>query len=104
MFLNIQEEYQRLEIHASDMEAEIAFLQETLITSNVEKEEALSKVELMVLEQQDLENRLTSAESNMNSLSDEITVLVYLKWPCKYFLGQIPHLPHLLSNLNFFHH
>ncbi|KAM0895644.1 hypothetical protein ACQ4PT_023704 [Festuca glaucescens] len=71
----MQEEYQRLEIHASDMEAEIASLQETLITSSVEKEEALSKVELMMLEQEDLENRFTSAESKMNSLSDEIAVL-----------------------------
>ncbi|KAK1630932.1 hypothetical protein QYE76_005247 [Lolium multiflorum] len=71
----MQEEYQRLEIHASDMEAEIASLQETLITSSVEKEEALSKVELMMLEHEDLENRFTSTESKMNSLSDEIAVL-----------------------------
>ncbi|CAM0951394.1 unnamed protein product [Alopecurus aequalis] len=71
----MQEEYQRLEIHVSDMEAEITSLQETLFTSNVEKEEALSKVELMVLEREDLENRLTSAESKMNSSDDEIAVL-----------------------------
>ncbi|XP_047047888.1 kinesin-like protein KIN-7I isoform X1 [Lolium rigidum] len=71
----MQEEYQRLEIHASDMEAEIASLQETLITSSVEKEEALSKVELMMLEHENLENRFTSTESKMNSLSDEIAVL-----------------------------
>ncbi|KAM0843491.1 hypothetical protein ACQ4PT_057675 [Festuca glaucescens] len=71
----MQEEYQRLEVHASDMEAEIASLQETLITSSVEKEEALSKVELMMLQQEDLENRFTSAKSKTNSLSDEIAVL-----------------------------
>uniref|UniRef100_A0ACD5XRW6 Uncharacterized protein n=1 Tax=Avena sativa TaxID=4498 RepID=A0ACD5XRW6_AVESA len=71
----MQEEYRRLEIRASDMEAEISSLQETLVTSTVEKEEALSKVELMVLEHEDLENRFISAESKMGSLSDEIGVL-----------------------------
>ena len=90
MFLHIQEEYQRLEIHASDMEDEIASLQETLATLTAEKEEALSKVEFMVLEQEDLENRLTSAESKIKSLNDEIAVLVYLKWLCSIFC-QIPH-------------
>jgi predicted RNA-binding protein Jag len=99
LFLHfIQEEYQRLEIHASDMEAEIASLQETLITCSVEKEEALSKVELMMSEQEDLENRFTSTESKMNSLSDEIVVLVYLQWLCKYFWPDL-HVPLLLSNL-----
>ncbi|VAI32746.1 unnamed protein product [Triticum turgidum subsp. durum] len=73
--VQLQEEYQRLEIHASDMEDEIASLQETLATLTAEKEEALSKVEFMVLEQEDLENRLTSAESKINSLNDEIVVL-----------------------------
>jgi hypothetical protein len=72
------------------MEAEIASLQETLITSSVEKEEALSKVELMMLEHEDLENRFTSTESKMNSLSDEIAVLVYLQWLCKYFWPDPP--------------
>ncbi|VAI17984.1 unnamed protein product [Triticum turgidum subsp. durum] len=73
--VQLQEEYQRLEIHASDMEDEIASLQETLATLTAEKEEALSKVEFMVLEQEDLENRLTSAESKIKSLNDEIAVL-----------------------------
>ncbi|KAI5000921.1 hypothetical protein ZWY2020_010880 [Hordeum vulgare] len=73
--VQLEEDYQRLEIHASDMEDEIASLQETLATSTAEKEDALSKVEFMVLEQEDLENRLTSAESKINSLNDEIAVL-----------------------------
>uniref|UniRef100_R7VZE5 Uncharacterized protein n=1 Tax=Aegilops tauschii TaxID=37682 RepID=R7VZE5_AEGTA len=83
--VQLQEEYQRLEIHASDMEDEIASLQETLATLTAEKEEALSKVEFMVLEQEDLENRLTSAESKINSLNEEIAVLTKKLDESEYF-------------------
>ncbi|KQJ90276.1 hypothetical protein BRADI_4g30490v3 [Brachypodium distachyon] len=71
----MQEDYQRLELLASDMEAEIASLQETLMTSTGEKEEALSKLDLIALEQEDLENRFSATESKMMSLSEEVTLL-----------------------------
>uniref|UniRef100_A0A0D9XDU1 Kinesin motor domain-containing protein n=1 Tax=Leersia perrieri TaxID=77586 RepID=A0A0D9XDU1_9ORYZ len=73
--VQIQEDYGKLEMHAFDMEAEIASLQEALVTSISEKEEALSKVELLTLAVDDLENRLHSAESETSSLVEEIDVL-----------------------------
>ncbi|CAN6204482.1 unnamed protein product [Urochloa humidicola] len=73
--VQIQEEYQKLEMHAFDMEVEISSLQEALTTSLAEKDEALSKVELITCELEDLANKLNSAESERNSLSDEIALL-----------------------------
>ncbi|PAN12480.1 hypothetical protein PAHAL_2G267900 [Panicum hallii] len=73
--VQMQEEYQKLEMHVFDMEAEISSLQEALKTSVAEKDEALSKVELMTSELEDLANKLNSAELERNSLSDEIALL-----------------------------
>ncbi|RLM84956.1 hypothetical protein C2845_PM04G12870 [Panicum miliaceum] len=73
--VQMQEEYQKLEMHVFDMEAEISSLQEALTTSVAEKDEALSKVELMTSELEDLANKLNSAELERNSLSDEIALL-----------------------------
>ncbi|CAL5088326.1 unnamed protein product [Urochloa decumbens] len=73
--VQMQEEYQKLEMHAVDMEAEISSLQEALTTSLAEKDEALSKVELIAWELEDLANKLNSAESERNYLSDEIALL-----------------------------
>ncbi|CAL5081486.1 unnamed protein product [Urochloa decumbens] len=73
--VQMQEEYQKLEMHALDMEAEISSLQEALTTSLAEKDEALSKVELITWELEDLANKLNSAESERNYLSDEIALL-----------------------------
>lgn len=81
---NIQEDYQNLEMHALDMDAEISSLQEALVTSIAEKDEALSKVELMTSELEDLANKLNSTESERNSFSNEITLLVYITCLCKY--------------------
>ena len=84
LFFYIQEEYQKLEMHVFDMEAEISCLQEALTTSVTEKDEALSKVELITSELEDLANKLNSAESERNSLSDEVALLVYITCLCKY--------------------
>lgn len=65
-------------MHAFDMEAEIASLQEALVTTIAEKEEALSRVELLTSAVEDLESRLNSAESETSSLLEETAVLVYL--------------------------
>uniref|UniRef100_K3ZQ54 Kinesin motor domain-containing protein n=1 Tax=Setaria italica TaxID=4555 RepID=K3ZQ54_SETIT len=73
--VQMQEEYQKLEVHAFNMETEISSLQEALTTSIAEKDEALSKVELMTSELEDLANKLNSSESERNSLSDEIALL-----------------------------
>ncbi|XP_039795244.1 kinesin-like protein KIN-7I isoform X6 [Panicum virgatum] len=73
--VQMQEEYQKLEMHVFDMEAEISSLQEALTTSVTEKDEALSKVELITSELEDLANKLNSAESERNSLSDEVALL-----------------------------
>jgi centromeric protein E len=71
-------------MHALDMDAEISSLQEALVTSIAEKDEALSKVELMTSELEDLANKLNSTESERNSFSNEITLLVYITCLCKY--------------------
>ncbi|KAF0911415.1 hypothetical protein E2562_008293 [Oryza meyeriana var. granulata] len=73
--VQIQEDYGKLEMHAFDMEAEIASLQEALVTSIAEKEEALSRVELLTSAVEDLQSRLHSAESETSSLVEEIAVL-----------------------------
>ncbi|RLN34346.1 centromere-associated protein E isoform X1 [Panicum miliaceum] len=73
--VQMQEEYQKLEMHVFDMEAEISSLQEALTTSVAEKDEALSKVELMTSELEDLAYKLNSAESERNSLSGEVALL-----------------------------
>ncbi|CAD6219253.1 unnamed protein product [Miscanthus lutarioriparius] len=74
-FEHMQEDYQNLEMHAFDMDAEISSLQEALVTSIAEKDEALSKVELMTSELEDLANKLNSTESERNSFSNEIALL-----------------------------
>jgi centromeric protein E len=63
-------------MHAFDMDVEISSLQEALVTSIAEKDEALSKVELMTSELEDLANKLNSTESERNSFSNEIALLV----------------------------
>ncbi|KAG2643474.1 kinesin-like protein KIN-7I isoform X4 [Panicum virgatum] len=73
--VQMQEKHQKLEMHVFDMEAEISCLQEALTTSVTEKDEALSKVELITSELEDLANKLNSAESERNSLSDEVALL-----------------------------
>ncbi|KAF2916231.1 kinesin-like protein KIN-7I isoform X2 [Oryza sativa Japonica Group] len=73
--VQIQEDYGKLEMHAFDMEAEIASLQEALVTTIAEKEEALSRVELLTSAVEDLESRLNSAESETSSLLEETAVL-----------------------------
>ncbi|XP_021308138.1 kinesin-like protein KIN-7I isoform X2 [Sorghum bicolor] len=74
-FEHMQEDYQNLEMHAFDMDVEISSLQEALVTSIAEKDEALSKVELMTSELEDLANKLNSTESERNSFSNEIALL-----------------------------
>ncbi|XP_020396532.1 kinesin-like protein KIN-7I isoform X4 [Zea mays] len=74
-FGHMQENYQNLEMHAFDMDAEIYSLQEALVTSIDEKDEALSKVGLITSELEDLANKLNLAESERNSFSNEITLL-----------------------------
>nr|CAB3453403.1 unnamed protein product [Digitaria exilis] len=69
------QESQKLETQVFDMEEEIFSLQEALITALAEKDEALSKVELLTSELEDLANTLNSAEKERNSLSDEIALL-----------------------------
>jgi centromeric protein E len=71
-------------MHAFDMDAEIYSLQEALVTSIDEKDEALSKVGLITSELEDLANKLNLAESERNSFSNEITLLVYITYLCKY--------------------
>ncbi|CAN6217692.1 unnamed protein product [Urochloa humidicola] len=73
--VQMQEEYQKLEMHAFDMQEEISFLQEALTTSIAEKDEALSKLELVTSELEDLATKLNSAELERKSLSDEIALL-----------------------------
>jgi hypothetical protein len=84
-YFHIQEEYQKLDVHAFNMETEISSLQEALTTSIAEKDEALSKVELMTSELEDLANKLNSSELERNSLSDQIALLVYKMCLCDIF-------------------
>ncbi|KAJ1289705.1 hypothetical protein BS78_02G185200 [Paspalum vaginatum] len=69
------QEYQKLEMDAFEMEAEILNLKEALVTTIAEKDEALSKVELITSELEDLASKLNSAESERNSFSNEMSLL-----------------------------
>ncbi|XP_062200040.1 kinesin-like protein KIN-7I isoform X5 [Phragmites australis] len=73
--VQMQENYEKLEMHAIDMEAEISSLQEALSTSIAEKDEALSKLEFMASELEDVGNKLNSAESERDSLREKNAVL-----------------------------
>ncbi|KAL6846556.1 hypothetical protein ACP4OV_024004 [Aristida adscensionis] len=73
--VQIQEEYKELEMHAMDMESEISFLKEALSTSTAEKDEALSKMELLTSELEDLGNKLDATKSERDSLSEKISLL-----------------------------
>uniref|UniRef100_A0A0A9CFZ3 Uncharacterized protein n=1 Tax=Arundo donax TaxID=35708 RepID=A0A0A9CFZ3_ARUDO len=73
--VHMQEDYQRLEMQARDMEAEISSLQEALTTSIAEKDEAVSKVELLTSELEDLADRFNAAELERDCSSEQIGVL-----------------------------
>jgi centromeric protein E len=88
-FLYIQDDYRQLEMHAADMKAEICSLQEALNTSIAEKDETLSKVELLTFELEEYVNKLSSAESERDSLSEKITVLVQNSYFSKYPLSDM---------------
>ncbi|TVU03982.1 hypothetical protein EJB05_50463, partial [Eragrostis curvula] len=75
--VQMEEDYQKLEMHAVDMKAEISSLEEALSISIAEKDEALSKVEILTLELEEYVNKLNLAESERDSLSEKIAVLVY---------------------------
>jgi len=64
--VQMQEEYQKLEMHFFDMEAEISSLQEALTTSVTEKDEALSKVELITSELED--SRINWIQQNQKGI------------------------------------
>ncbi|TVU09549.1 hypothetical protein EJB05_43032 [Eragrostis curvula] len=73
--VQMEEDYQKLEMHAVDMKAEISSLEEALSISIAEKDEALSKVEILTLELEEYVNKLNLAESERDSLSEKIAVL-----------------------------
>ncbi|KAK3133349.1 hypothetical protein QOZ80_6AG0535400 [Eleusine coracana subsp. coracana] len=73
--VQMEEDYQNLEMHAADMNAEISSLQEALSAAITEKDEALSNVDLLTLELEEYVTKLSSAESERDSLSEKIAVL-----------------------------
>ncbi|KAJ8485346.1 hypothetical protein OPV22_017831 [Ensete ventricosum] len=71
----LQEDYQRLELCAFDMEAEISYLKESLISAFGEKEEALARNEFLNSEVEALSDKLLTADSEMKSLKEEVAAM-----------------------------
>ena len=71
-----QEEYRKLEVLAFEMETAIGSLEEKLATANEEKEQAVLNSERLVLEIQDLSEKLNFSNSELQALEDLVSSLV----------------------------
>ncbi|CAL9754688.1 unnamed protein product [Musa acuminata subsp. burmannicoides] len=71
----LQEDYQKLELCAFDMEAEISSLKEALISAFGEKEEALARNEFLNSEVEALSDKLLTADSEIKSLKEEVAAM-----------------------------
>ncbi|XP_078150453.1 P-loop containing nucleoside triphosphate hydrolases superfamily protein isoform X2 [Carex rostrata] len=65
-------EYQNLQMHAVEMERELASLEETLMNTIAEKEEALTRLDIVTSELEELSKIMSSTESEIGSLKDEV--------------------------------
>lgn len=70
-----QEEYRKLEVLAFEMETTIGSLEEKLATTNDEKEQAVLSSERLVLEVQDLSDKLNFSNSELQTLEDLVSSL-----------------------------
>ncbi|KVH91733.1 Kinesin, motor domain-containing protein [Cynara cardunculus var. scolymus] len=70
-----QEEYRKLEVLAFEMETTIGSLEEKLATTNDEKEQAVLNSERLVLEVQDLSDKLNFSNSELQALEDLVSSL-----------------------------
>ncbi|KAJ9536971.1 hypothetical protein OSB04_029704 [Centaurea solstitialis] len=70
-----QEEYRKLEVLAFEMETTIGSLEEKLATTNDEKEQAVLSAERLVLEVQDLSEKLDFSNSELQTLEDLVSSL-----------------------------
>ncbi|MQM13586.1 hypothetical protein Taro_046512 [Colocasia esculenta] len=68
-------DYEKLEIYAFEMEAEIASLEEKLMASVGEREEALTRNGILETELEALSNQLNTTNSELKLMGDEITSL-----------------------------
>ncbi|URD98473.1 KISc [Musa troglodytarum] len=71
----LQEDYQKLELHAFDMEAEMSSLKEALISAFDEKEEVLARNEFLNSEVEALSDKLLTADSEIKSLKEEVAAM-----------------------------
>ncbi|CAL9083608.1 unnamed protein product [Musa textilis] len=71
----LQEDYQKLELHAFDMEAEMSSLKEALISAFGEKEEVLARNEFLNSEVEALSDKLLTADSEIKSLKEEVAAM-----------------------------
>ncbi|KAL6012176.1 hypothetical protein ACLOJK_002654 [Asimina triloba] len=65
-------EYQKLEVHALEMEGKIAALEEDLLTANGEKEEAFVRNEALASELESISSELSTTNSQMKKLQEEV--------------------------------
>jgi len=74
--LSIQVDYQKLEVRAFEMEAEIASLKEALLSAFEEKEEACVTNAFLETKVDSLTNNLNAADLEINFLKEEIIKMV----------------------------
>ncbi|KAG1326558.1 kinesin-like protein KIN-7I [Cocos nucifera] len=71
----LQEDYQKLEVHAFEMEAEIASLKEALISAIGEKEEAFARNDFLNSELESFSDKLNEADSKIKLLNEEVAAV-----------------------------
>ncbi|XP_038975024.1 kinesin-like protein KIN-7I [Phoenix dactylifera] len=71
----LQEDYQKLEVHAFEMEAEIASLKEALISAIGEKEEAFASNDFLNAELESFSDKWNEADSKIKLLNEEVAVV-----------------------------
>ncbi|XP_072952933.1 kinesin-like protein KIN-7I isoform X5 [Typha angustifolia] len=69
-----QEDYQTLELHAFELEAEIASLQEALTSVVGEKEDMIARDQFLESELEAFANKMNIADSEIKSLKEELAV------------------------------
>lgn len=76
LMLFVKDEYQKLEVHAFEMEAKLASLNEALAAAIEEKHEAFSRSEILDSELEAVSSKLESANDEIESLQDDVTRMV----------------------------
>ncbi|XP_020110350.1 kinesin-like protein KIN-7I isoform X2 [Ananas comosus] len=72
----LQDDYEKLEVRAFEMEAEIGSLQDALISTIAEKEETIARNEFLCSELETFADKMSSADFEINSLKEEISMLM----------------------------